>query len=319
MRLPRCADIFPGLTAPPRRMLRTANSGLLISASGTANMTTHVTGSTFDENYANGYLSDTAGSATMNITLGTAASGNTFTNNGVPVEIVNASSGAMTYFVRNNSITNSTAITGIFATTAMVAARSGAGSVMTGTIDDNTIGTPGTVNSGCFVSLCDGISLPDSATSSTNVYHVTVTNNTINHVQGGITSNIAGADGSPRTSFVITGNMVGNPDATGAPLNNNNGILINSGVLPASTPQTCVEISGNTMSGNWGLGFNDDSIRYRHRGAVGSTFRVRNFTTGNDIDVFVAGINTAGARTIDLFGFQLVGANVFTGGAAACP
>ena len=142
----------------------TANSGLLISGSGTANMTATVTGSTFDENYANGYLSDTAGSATMNITMGTANSGNAFTNNGVPIEIVNASTGTLTYVIRNNTVTNATAITGIFATTAIVAARSGAGSVMTGTIDANTIGTPGVVNSGCFVTLCDGISLPDSAT-----------------------------------------------------------------------------------------------------------------------------------------------------------
>ena len=73
------------------------------------------------------------------------------------------------------------------------------------------------------------------------------------------------------------------------------------------------------MSGNWGLAFNDDSIRYRHRGAAGSAFRVRNFTTGNDIDAFVTGINTAGPGTVDLFGFQLPGGNVFTGGAAACP
>ena len=179
---------------------------------------------------------------------------------------------------------------------------------MTGTIDDNTIGTPGTANSGCFVSLCDGISLPDSATSSTNAYHVTVTNNAINHVQGGITSNIGGiAGGAPRTSFVITGNTIGNPDQAGAPPQNNNGILINSGTLPTNVPQTCVEISGNTMNGNWGLAFNDDSIRYRHRGAAGSVFRVRNFTTGNDIDAFVTGINTAGPGTVDLFGFQLVG------------
>jgi hypothetical protein len=138
-------------------------------------------------------------------------------------------------------------------------------------------------------------------------------------VQGGIISNIGGGDGSPRTSFVITGNSIGNPDSAGAPPQNNNGILINSGTLPTSTPQTCVEASGNTMSGNWGLAFNDDSIRYRHRGAAGATFRVRNFTTGNDIDAFVTGVNTAGAGTVDLFGFQLVGSNVFTGGAAACP
>ena len=47
-------------------------------------------------------------------------------------------------------------------------------------------------------------------------------------------------------------------------------------------PQTCVEISGNTMNGAWGA-LNGDSIRYRHRGAAGSMFRVRNFTTGGDI------------------------------------
>ena len=210
---------FPttGAAEAPSPGSGTANSGLLISASGTANMTATVTGSTFDENYANGYLSDTAGSATMNITLGTAGSGNVFTNNGVPIEIVNASTGALTYVIRNNTITNATAITGSFATTAITAARSGAGSTMTGTIDGNTIGTPGVTDSGCFVSACDGISLPDSATASTNVYHVTVTNNQINHVHGGITSNIGGISGGmPRTSFVFTGNT--DPEPGGSPL-----------------------------------------------------------------------------------------------------
>ena len=54
---------FPttGAAEAPSPGAGTANSGLLISASGTANMTATVTGSTFDENYANGYLSDTAG------------------------------------------------------------------------------------------------------------------------------------------------------------------------------------------------------------------------------------------------------------------
>ena len=66
---------FPttGAAEAPSPGTGTANSGLLISGSGTANMTATVTGSTFDENYANGYLSDTAGSATMNITMGTGA------------------------------------------------------------------------------------------------------------------------------------------------------------------------------------------------------------------------------------------------------
>jgi Big-like domain-containing protein/putative Ig domain-containing protein/VCBS repeat protein len=312
---------FPtsGAAEAPSPGSGTANSGLLISASGTANMTTNVTGSTFDENYANGYLSDTAGAATMNITLGTALSGNTFTNNGVPIEIVNAASGALTYVIRNNTITNATAITGIFATTAITGARSGAGSVMSGTIDDNTIGTPGTADSGCFVSGCDGISLPDSATSNTNVYHVTVTNNQINHVHGGITSNIGGiSGGQPRTSFVVTGNLIQNPTAA----TQANGFLINSGTLPDNVPQTCAEVSGNTFNGAWSA-LNGDSLRFRHRGAAGSTFRVRNWDgTGGatpGLENFLETTNTFGPGTVDGFGFQLIGANVFTGGAGACP
>lgn len=312
---------FPtsGAAEAPSPGSGTANSGLLISASGTANMTTNVTGSTFDENYANGYLSDTAGTATMNITLGTAVSGNTFTNNGVPIEIVNASGGALTYVIRNNTITNATAITGAFATTAITGARSGAGSVMTGTIDDNTIGIPGQADSGCFVTACDGISLPDSATSSANVYHVTVTNNQINHVHGGITSNIGGiSGGQPRTSFVVTGNLIQNPAAT----TQANGFLINAGTLPDNVPQTCAEVSGNTFNGAWSS-LNGDSLRFRHRGAAGSVFRVRNWDgTGGatpGLETFLETTNTFGPGTVDGFGFQLIGANVFTGGAAACP
>ena len=313
---------FPTAGGPgeaPSPGATTANSGLVISGSGTANMTATVQGSTFDENFVNGYVSDTLNSATMSITLGTALSGNTFTNNGVPIGIVNGSTGALTYVVRNNTITNDTAITGTFATTAITGARSGAGSVMTGTIDDNVIGSsaPAATNTGCFVTACDGISLTDAATSGANTYHVTVTNNRIDHVQGGITSRIGGiAGGAPRTSLVITGNTIGNPDAPAAV--NPNGILIDSGTLATNTPQTCVEISGNTLTGHWGAGSDDDSIRYVHRGANGATFRVRNYDGVSDVTAFVTGINAFGAGTVDGFGFQLAGSNVFTGGAGAC-
>ena len=113
---------------------------------------------------------------------------------------------------------------------------------------------------------------------------------------------------------MITGNTIQNPFAT----TQGNGIVVNSGTLPDNVPQTCVEISANTLSGAWSA-LNGDSIRYRHRGAAGSTFRVRNCTTGGDITAFVTGTNTFGAGTVDPFGFQLVGSNVFTGGTAACP
>ena len=57
--------------------------------------------------------------------------------------------------------------------------------------------------------------------------------------------------------------------------------------------------------------------RYFAEGST--TFRVRNYDGVSDITAFVTGINTLGAGTVDPFGFQLAGANVFTGVAAACP
>ena len=192
----------------------TANSGLLISASSTANMTATVTGSTFDENYANGYLSDTAGGATMNITLGTAGSGNVFTNNGVPIEIVNASTGALTYVIRNNTITNATAITGIVRDH-----RHYRGAQRRRLDDDGHHRRQhhrhaGSDRFGLLRQRLRWDFTPDAATANTNVYHVTATNNQINHVHGGITSNIGGISGGmPRTSFVFTGNLIQNPAA----------------------------------------------------------------------------------------------------------
>ena len=181
---------------------------------------------------------------------------------------------SLTYVIRNNTITNATAITGTFATTAITAARSGAGSTMTGhhrrQHHRNAGSRPIRAASSA---LCDGISLPDAATSSTNAYHVTVTNNQINHVHGGISSNIGGISGGsrgPRSSSRAT--PIQNPFAA----TQGNGIAINSGTLPDNAPQTCVEISGNTLNGAWSA-LNGDSIRYRHRGAAGSTFRVRNY------------------------------------------
>jgi VCBS repeat-containing protein len=322
---------FPttGAAEPPSPGASTLNNGLQISASGTANMTTNVTGCTFDQNYADGYFSDYAGSAVMNVNLGTNASGNTFTNNGIGIEVGGNSTGSMTYFVQNNTITNNTAITGIFNTSATTFARSGAGGVWTGTIDNNNIGTnsAGATYSGCFVTNCSGMELTDGATSSANAYHVTVTNNEIYHVQGGITSNIGGIlNGTPKTSFVITGNIIGFPDVKTPPGADTtaelNAIQINSGTLPSNIPQTCVEISGNTLNGNWGDPANHDSLRLRSRGAAGSIFRIRNWNgVGGDAGAmtFLEGINTISPGAgYDKSGFQVVTVS-FTGGATACP
>jgi methionine-rich copper-binding protein CopC len=322
---------FPttGAAEAPSPGASTGNNGLQISASGSANMTTNVTGSTFEENYADGYFSDYAGTATMNITVGSNASANTFTNNGIGIEVAGNSTGAMTYVVQNNTITNDTTVTGIFTTSAMTLSRSGAGAVWTGTVDNNNIGTnsAGATYSGCFVTNCAGMEITDGATANTNAYHATITNNEIYHVQFGIVSNIGGtASGAPKTSLVITGNTIGFPDVKTPPGANTtaegNAIHVNSGTLSTNVPQTCVEISSNTLNGNWGDPANHDSLRLRSRGAVGSTFRIRNWNgVGGDAGAmsFLESINTINPGAgFDKSGFQVVVVS-FTGGSGACP
>ena len=113
---------------------------------------------------------------------------------------------------------------------------------------------------------------------------------------------------------MITGNTVQNPTAGDTGERDPDQFRHAAGRTRRRRASKC---PSNTLSGAWSA-LNDDSIRYRHRGAAGSSFRVRNYDGASDIDAFVTGINTFGAGTVDPFGFQLVGANVFTGGTGAC-
>jgi VCBS repeat-containing protein len=340
---------FPttGAAEAPSPGSSTANSGLLVGASGSATMTANVNNSTFEENYANGYLGDTTGTAVLTSNIGNTTA-NTFTNNGVPLEIAGNSTGAMNFTISNNTFTNDTAVTGIFATSVITASRSGTGSVWTGTINNNNIGlaAAGSTYSGCYVSGCNGLELTDSATSSTNAYNVTADGNDIYHVQGGITSNIGGiAAGQPKTSLILINNIIGNPDAPpggAATTAQGNAIHVNSATLNTETPQTCVQISGNNITGAWGqisggpapggVG-NFDSIRLRHRSNnAGATFRVRNWDTTVNYDAagatgdaadLMAYLETVNTITVPAnyskTGFQLTAGRTFTGGTAACP
>ena len=160
---------------------------------------------------------------------------------------------------------------------------------MTGTIDANVIGVSGgAAYSGCFVSACDGISVRDSATSSANVYRTTITSNSMHHVQAGISSNIGGiANGAPKTSSIVQNNTIGNPDPPSGMSGSAQGraIIVNSGTLPSSVPQTCVEVSGNIINGGWGDGLNFDSLRVALARAAGSISRVRNWNGREEIPV----------------------------------
>jgi len=272
--------------------------GFHISAQGGANNTVTVTGAQFVNNFSAGFRSDSANSATLNATVGddnNAALGNTFTNNGISVQILINNASDTNFDLGRNTMTQA----GLAAGATNVIIRKGSGT--TGTVDGqivaNNIGNA-TTNSGSGCGACNGISLQNDGNSGDFI--VDVTNNIIQHVRQRAIELLPGF--SDRSKVVIQGNTISSPDqATGL----GEAIFLQSGINAGDTTTVCATVGGagglkNTISGTWNASNPaNGAIRVRNRFA-GTVFVLPGYAGGGSdtaaVKAFIEGNNTMGGN-----------------------
>jgi hypothetical protein len=270
--------------------------GFHLSAQGTTTSdTVTVTTSTFTNAFSAGFRTDSAGSATVNATVGTVGNGNTFTNNGLAAQIVLNNSSDTTFDIRANTMTED-GVNSPGSTVAVVKGNPFTGT-MTGNIIGNTIGNSNTGSGAGGVSCnsCNAITLQNNGVSGG--FNVTVSNNTIQHVRQRAIEVLPAF--SDQTKVVITGNTISNPDqATGI----GEAIFVQSGANTTDSTVVCATISGNTVTGSWNSGNPaNGTLRVRNRfpTSPGSTrFIVSGYADGNAGDdsaavvIYLTGQNT---------------------------
>jgi hypothetical protein len=279
----------PGGIAPSPGTL-TAGSGLSILGLGSAVVNPFVAGASFQNINSFAVRMDVSGAASGSLNVGGTGNGNTFTNNALGIGISGVGTGTINYGIRDNTLTNNTAITTTFATTAISTSFGGNGTRI-GTVDNNTIGTNSlaALASGCFVTGCDGIQLTDSAAQGS--HRVTISNNRVFHVNGSAIR-VTSSGGSTDTFRVrILNNTANFPDN---PTSANPGILVQDGnSTPNGVFMTCLDVTGNTVSGLWAGGTSHKSA-IRILGTRAQQFSLTNFTVGTN---YGPGAVTVGCTT----------------------
>ena len=267
-----------------------SGSGLHIVGRGSAVVNPFVGSSTFQNINSIAVRVDLSGAASGNIGVGGATNGNTFTNNAQSIGISAVGTGTINYTIRENTLTNDVGVTSAFATTPISASFGGAATRI-GTIDNNTIGTNllAAPASGCFAAGCDGIQLADSAAAGT--HRVTVSNNRIFHVNGAAIRVTSSAGSAETLRARITNNIANFPDN---PASTASAIVVqDSNATPNGVLMTCLDVTGNQLSGLWAAGTS-------HKSAIGilatraQQFSLTNFTTATD---YAAGAVTPGCTT----------------------
>jgi VCBS repeat-containing protein len=258
----------------------TGNDGLQVDADGSASATVSVTGSTFTDNYGDAFAFTTDSAATgtdsvlfSNNTLNSTANGIL----GGGVVITPSGNAQTTVAVDGNNIQNAIA-------DSIEASASGTTGTLSGTIDDNTIGSPSVANSG-------GSSGIDLEAQGSVTETLTVSGNSVYqyYTQAGI--NFFDHAGDPAMNLTITGNTLADPGTSGQW-----GILGDDGALSGDTGPVCAAITGNTLAGagqgNQG-GFDIELDQYS-----GGTFNLPGYSgaasDASAVESFLQAANKAG-------------------------
>jgi len=258
----------------------TGNNGLTMLASGTANATVTVTGSTFTGNKASSFFFNVSGTATGRADVSTS----TFLNSGSAVHLLSNESADLTFNITNNATITGHSNNAI----QFVAGSTGtSSSQINGTISGNTIGNG---NAGSGSDFLYGIAL-DLRGAQDAV--VKVDNNTIRNTE---------LNGIWVAAGVPCGTTSGNLDLT---LTNNSVTQIDNtalqptvyGVLVEADQNAvvCLDIAGNNAASIGGVGH----FRVRQRDT--SIFKMERLTplglitNTATVEAFVAGQNDAGS------------------------
>jgi CSLREA domain-containing protein/fimbrial isopeptide formation D2 family protein len=284
-------NIF-GNTTPPTGATTPSTSTLgdtiLMATNGTnsASLTSVIKGMKFINLYGRAINSNTEGNTSQNISFGQAGAGNgnTIQNVSYGTDINGTTSGSVTFSIVNNAFTNTPGSVTSGSRT-VINARKGFGATgsWTGTVSNNTVGTTGVAQSGCDAVTCGGISVDIAGT--TGNFDVTITNNTIRHVngQGIFVGNVPGSATTGTMRATVTGNQLLEPDdgTAGAGGNQGDGINVTTSGSGASIN---VKVGGSTAGeknnvvGNW-------------RTVSGQAIRGVRFVRGNGTTFCVSGFS----------------------------
>src|SRR5215210_4792135 len=258
-----------------------ACNGLVLIATGTADLTFNVTGTTFSSNKSSAFLISMSNTSKGTVNV----SGNTFSDNTLGVDLSNALSADLTFDIDTNTFLRhaNNAVNIISGTTATNAAQ------LTGRVRNNIIGDNNS-NSGSR----DAFGIAIDADGDVDAV-ISVTNNTIKHTDfEGIFAESAFDDDADaetgKLDLTLTGNNVGAPDDNSAfPIGAIYGVRLES----RRTTSLCLDISGNTAASTGGLAH----FRIRQRDA--STYKLERFvgdgTNDSVIASFIAAQNAGGS------------------------
>ena len=263
-RLENCTVSSNGATGAHGNLVSFLNQS---SAAGA--MTLTVTGGSYAgaaPNTATGVMCDTSSTGGGDVTCN--VSGATFTNNNVAVSVSSALAGDLAFNVANNIATGNRAHgLNLFVSANAVGTTSG-------TFAGNTVGTLGVAGSGS--SLGFGIRVQNEGIATANPVRVVINNNVVQETSSfslvNVNQGIFGQTSSTATNLTITNNTLRNSAARAIVVQQNNNTDADS------AGRTCVDISGNAMSGIPGQVGDGTYIRLRRLDANsggGDLFSVR--------------------------------------------
>ncbi|MEA2440977.1 MAG: hypothetical protein QOH76_2401, partial [Thermoleophilaceae bacterium] len=282
---------------------------------GTGSATTNVSFTNGSVTSARGqmlhYIGDGTGGGNLTLTNDNFINGNPLTSQstgGGGVSAVAGATGAATMDIQNNTFQNSK-------TNALTIIKShdigGASGSFSGTINNNTIGTAGTANSGS--SEGDGMEITNEGTGNMTV---AVTNNHVHQINSSGFQFVAGAGIASSGQFNInfSGNSVDNPGNNGS-VTLLQSVRIDSGVTSGDTFATCANFGANTITGS------SDAANKDFRLVVNQSTTIRlpgyagGSTDGTAVAAFVAGKIGSGAQGTAVANSP----GTFTGSGATCP
>jgi hypothetical protein len=269
----------------------TGNDGVLISATGTANITATLTGSSLLRNRANGLEASTLGAGTLDITV----SGGTITGNNIGVAVSHNSTGGFSFDISGNTITGTaSSASGVSVSSGSAAT---AGTAIAGTISNNTIDN---ANS----SIGPGLRISAQGASA---MRVGVDGNTISNIQNNRGIEAIASAGSGSLDATISSNTVTVGGAFAA-----EAIYVQSGALTSDTNAVCADISGNTATSP------GPDIRVRQR-FTSTTLRLPGYLGPGTSDIAVQTFLTAQNPIADATASHQSAAGFGGGGPCAAP
>jgi large repetitive protein len=225
--------------------------GVEVFASGPANATVSVTGSTFTNNQ--GYHFDFepsnsptgTGSGTNSITFNNnTLSNSTGLGNGGGVNIQASGSSTTSFDVNSNNIQG--------AQRNAIALFNDGTTQLSGTVDGNTVGSPSVSCSGSVGGDDVAATTQGSATTT-----LAITNNKLYQYDNPAGIGTINGEGSGTMNLTITGNTIADPvpdtvtcPTVGGPVGALWGLWLNSGTETGDTSVTCADITNNSMTGS---------------------------------------------------------------------